>query len=138
MRRYVLDTGIASDLIYRRGDLYAIGRERVLGGATLGIALPALGELFAGVEYSQTRDANRIILIRNLEMLKLWPFDRDAAEEFGRLFAHLRRVGRPVPQIDIQIAAVAISLGNYTVVTKDSDFAAIPALKIEDWSKPSP
>lgn len=61
MRRYVLDTGIASDLIYRRGDVYEIGRERVLRGATLGIALPALGELFAGVEYSQTRDANRII-----------------------------------------------------------------------------
>jgi tRNA(fMet)-specific endonuclease VapC len=135
MRRYVLDTGVASDVIYRRGSAPTIARERINGGAAVGIALPAVGELFAGVEYSQTRDANRIILVRNLSSLKLWPFDRQAAQEFGRLFAQLKRIGRPMPQIDIQIAAVATSLGNCTVVTKDSDFAAIPGLAVEDWSK---
>jgi tRNA(fMet)-specific endonuclease VapC len=38
--------------------------------------------------------------------------------------------------IDVQIAAIALTLGNCTVVTKDSDFAAIPGLAIEDWSIP--
>ena len=37
-------------------------------------------------------------------------------------------------QIDMQLAAIALAFGNCTVVTKDSDFAAIPGLKIEDWS----
>ena len=134
MRRYVLDTGIASDLIFRRGNVHNIAVAKTKHGAALGVALPAVGELFAGAEYSQTRDANRKILMRDLSSLKLWPFDRQAAEEFGRLFAQLKRIGRPMPQIDIQIAAVAIALGNCTVVTKDSDFAAIPGLAIEDWS----
>jgi tRNA(fMet)-specific endonuclease VapC len=36
--------------------------------------------------------------------------------------------------IDIQIAAIALSLGNCTVVTKDSDFGAIPGIKVVNWS----
>jgi predicted nucleic acid-binding protein len=38
-------------------------------------------------------------------------------------------------QIDIQIGATAISLGNCTVVSADSDLRAIPALDVEDWTK---
>jgi tRNA(fMet)-specific endonuclease VapC len=37
-------------------------------------------------------------------------------------------------QIDIQIAAIALSLGNCTVVTADSDLAAIPGLRVENWA----
>ena len=44
---------------------------------------------------------------------------------FGRIFAELRRIGRPMQQIDIQIAAIALSLGNCTVVSADSDLAAV-------------
>jgi tRNA(fMet)-specific endonuclease VapC len=39
-------------------------------------------------------------------------------------------------QIDIQIAAIALSLGNCTVVSKDSDLAAVPGLEVENWSVP--
>ena len=37
-------------------------------------------------------------------------------------------------QIDIQIAAIALTLGRCTVVTKDTDFSAIPGLDVEDWT----
>jgi tRNA(fMet)-specific endonuclease VapC len=57
-----------------------------------------------------------------------------AAAEFGRLFAELRRVGRPMQQIDIQIAAIALSLGNCVVVSADSDLAAVPGLTVENWA----
>jgi tRNA(fMet)-specific endonuclease VapC len=40
-------------------------------------------------------------------------------------------------QIDIQIAAVACTLPNCTLVTKDSDFQAVPGLRITDWSEPA-
>jgi tRNA(fMet)-specific endonuclease VapC len=39
-------------------------------------------------------------------------------------------------QVDIQIAAIALTLGDCTVVTGDSDFSAIPGLDVEDWSIP--
>jgi len=35
---------------------------------------------------------------------------------------------------DIQLAAVAFSLGNCTVVTSDSDLSAIPGLRVENWT----
>ncbi len=96
--------------------------------------MPTLCELFAGVENSDTRDRNYVRLKHNLKRLSLWPLDRDATEEFGRLYALLKRNGRPMPQMDIQIAAIVLTLGNCTLVTKDSDFAAIPGLTIEDRS----
>jgi predicted nucleic acid-binding protein len=35
---------------------------------------------------------------------------------------------------DVQTAAIAVSLGKCIVVSKDSDFKAIPGLSVEDWS----
>lgn len=40
-------------------------------------------------------------------------------------------------QIDIQIAAIALTLGNCTVVTTDSDLSAVPGLPVENWTATS-
>lgn len=56
------------------------------------------------------------------------------AEEYGRIFAELRRAGRPIQQIDMQIGAVARTLPNCVVVTKDSDLGAISGVRIENWA----
>ena len=134
MTRYLLDTGIASDYINRRKQVFDRASRLAKAGARIGVCTPIVGELFSGVELSASRERNRSKLIHNLDSLTIWPFDLDAAEEFGRLFAILRRAGRPMQQIDIQIASVALSLGSCTVVTKDSDFSAVPGLDIENWA----
>jgi tRNA(fMet)-specific endonuclease VapC len=134
MKRYLLDTGIASDYINRRRGVYERAREARTQGHRIGITTPVLGELWYGIESSDTRARNAGRLERHLAHLTIWPHDVAAAEEFGRLFAELRRLGRPMQQIDVQIAAVALSLGNCTVVTKDSDLSAIPGLDVEDWT----
>ncbi len=36
--------------------------------------------------------------------------------------------------IDVQIAAIALNLGNCTVVSADSDLAAVPGLTVENWA----
>ncbi len=136
MRRYLLDTGSASDFIYRRGNVYSRAQARKTLGDVIGICVPVLGELWAGVELSATRARNLREVRRELPAFRLWPFEKAAAGEFGRLFAVLQRMGRPVQKVDLQIAAVAITLGNCTVVTRDSDFTAIPGLAVEDWFGP--
>lgn len=133
MKRLMLDTGVAGDYIFRRQNVYDRVRMAAAQGQKVGIAMPAIGELFAGIEHSQSRERNLDILKRSLHSLRPWPFDRQAAEEFGRLYAYLRSIGRPMQQIDVQIAAIALSLGSCTLVTRDSDFAAIPGLSIETW-----
>ncbi len=64
----------------------------------------------------------------------LAPYTPDAGRVYGRLFAELRRIGRPMGTIDIQIAAIALGLGNCTVVTTDTDLSAVPGLSVENWT----
>ena len=134
MTRYLLDTGIAQDFINcRHGVRERVDDERHLGHR-IGICVPVLGELWAGIEGSSSRDRNEVRLRRALSRLVVWPYTNEAAACFGRIFAELRRIGRPMQQIDIQIAAIALSLGNCTVVSVDSDLAAVPGLTVENWA----
>jgi tRNA(fMet)-specific endonuclease VapC len=136
MKRFLLDTGSAGDYINRRYGVLEKAKAAKKQGHKIGIGIPVLAELYAGVELSATAERNRLLLIRAMNSLFVWPFDKIAAQEYGRIFADLRRRGRPIQQIDIQIASIALTLGNCTVVTKDSDFNSVPGLKIVNWSSP--
>lgn len=134
MRRYLLDTGIAGDLIAKRKGVDGRVRQAVIQGYRVGICMPVLGELWAGMQGSASRERNIQRIKHALARLRIWPFDRKAAEGYGRIFAELKRLGRPMQQIDIQIAAIALSLGNCTVVSGDSDLAGVPGLSVENWT----
>ena len=134
MNRYLMDTGSASDFVNRRAGVPDRVRERLAAGDRVGIGTPVMGELLAGIELSASRQKNLDRPRHVIGSLVVWPFDHRAAQEYGRLFAVLRRIGRPMQQFDIQIAAVAFSLGNRVVVSKDSDLSAVPGLSIENWS----
>ena len=134
MRRFLLDTGIAGDYLNRRHDVYERSREAVARGDRVGIGLPVLAELWFGVENSSTREANAERLRRGLSDLIIWPLTEHAVEEYGRIAAALKRAGQPIGQIDMLIAAIALSLGNTTVVSGDSDLAAVPGLTVVNWA----
>ena len=134
MTRFLLDTGIAGDYIDRRRGVYERAREAVIRGDRVGIGLPVLAELWYGVENSSSRDRNAERLRRVLPDLVVWPLTEPAAEAYGRIAAQLRRAGRPMGKIDMLIAAIALSLGNTTVVSADSDLAAVPGLVVENWA----
>lgn len=134
-RRFLLDAGPAQDFLQSRDPVFARAKSEQRKGAKIGICFPTLGELLAGIELSKTRDENMKRLRRGLRDLILWPFDKAAAEEYGRVFATLRRIGRPMQHIDMQVAAVALTLGDCAVVTVDSDLFAVPGLSVVDWSK---
>jgi tRNA(fMet)-specific endonuclease VapC len=93
-----------------------------------------LGEFLHGIELSHTREKNLKIAQRGIQTVTIWPFDVTAAEEFGRLAALLKRIGRRMQIPDIQLAAVAFTLGDCTVVSSDSDLTAVPGLKVENWA----
>ena len=94
-----------------------------------------MGELIAGLQNSNDPQRHLAALWRNLDHLVLWTFDKAAAVEFGRVYAELRRSGRAMQVPDMQIAAIALSLGNGVVVSKDGDLRAVPRLTVEDWSQ---
>jgi tRNA(fMet)-specific endonuclease VapC len=46
----------------------------------------------------------------------------------------LRRAGRVISLVDMQLAAIAFTLGNCSVVTKDGDLSAVSGLQVENWA----
>lgn len=134
MTRFLLDSGIAGDLINRRHGVFERARQEVAKGNRIGIGVPVLAELVYGIESSASRERNMMALRSALTKLTVWPFDETAAFEYGRLAAELRRIGRPMQTVDIMIAAIARTLAHCTVVTKDSDLVAVPGLAIANWA----
>jgi tRNA(fMet)-specific endonuclease VapC len=132
--RFLLDTGSAADYIHRRRGVYERAREAIRSGHRIGIGLPVLAELWFGVESSSSRERNAATLRRVLPELIIWPLTGAAAEEYGRVAAQLKRIGRPIGKIDLLIAAIALSLGKTSVVTADNDLTVVPGLTVENWS----
>lgn len=136
MKRYLLDTGIAAHYMNRRKGVFERARSEVAKGNVIGVGTPVLGELFFGAENSASKDRNIQQLRKNVPSWRVWPYIESSAEEFGRLAALLVKIGRPMQQIDIMIAAIAFEIGNCTVVSADSDLFAVPGLDVEDWTQP--
>lgn len=63
------------------------------------------------------------------------PFDSVAAEQFARLVAERRRIGRPITTQDAQIAAIALANDMPLATRNTGDFEAIPGLALVDpWN----
>lgn len=133
-RLYLLDTGIAQDYQAKRRGVRdrAIAQRKL--GHRIGICVPVLGELWSGVECSSSRDRNLAQLRQALSTLLIWPYSVAAAEEYGRILAELKRIGRTIQQVDMQIGAIARTLPNCVVVSKDADLSAIPDITVENWA----
>jgi tRNA(fMet)-specific endonuclease VapC len=91
-----------------------------------------LGELYAGAEQSARIEEN----VRRVEVLaartKILFCDQDTTRTYGRIVAQLRKKGRPIPQNDIWIAAIALQHG-ITLLTRDGHFQNVDGLMIQGW-----
>jgi tRNA(fMet)-specific endonuclease VapC len=135
VKRYLLDTGIMGYFVNHRHGIDTHAQKVSRNGAKIGTCLTVIAELYFGVEFSDTRDDNLKKLRRAITGVVCWPFDLTAAEEYGRIAADLKRRGRVIGQNDIQIAAIAKSIGNCVLVSADSDFQDIPGLTVENWAE---
>ena len=133
-RRYLLDTNAVADLIYHRRGVRPRITTVKANGAKIGTCPPVIGELFAGASASLTKERNLRELDIGLRGLTIWPYHFRESVLFGELWAELKRLGRPMQVVDIQLAAVALALGDCTVITSDKDLNSIPNLQVENWA----
>ena len=61
------------------------------------------------------------------------PFDEAAALEFGRIGADLAARGMPIGELDILIAAHAVSAKAVLVTNNERHFARVRGLRVENW-----
>ena len=129
---YLLDTNHASKLMEGIEPLAARISSLQTKDIEFGISMTVLGELYYAAYASRRRELNLARIDYLLERVLLWPYDRAAAEEFGRIQAEQKAKGKPIPPTDAQIAAVA-RVYNLKVLTADHHFSLVDGVSVENW-----
>ncbi len=125
--KFLLDTNIV--IAFLTGDEHI---ERPDPTDQLYVSCTVIGEMFYGAFNSnQVREnTNRIVeFIRDIVSV---PCDDDTARVYGEIKTVLRKIGRPIPDNDIWIAAVALQ-HSLSLVSRDEHFAKIEQLNLVRW-----
>lgn len=125
MKSLLLDTNMY--VAFKRGDDDAVELLRLADEVHLSAIV--LGELLAGFAAGSREKRNREELTAFLESprIRIDAVDEGTADFYGRIFALLRRKGRPIPTNDLWTAATALQHG-LVLATRDDHFAAIEGL----------
>ncbi|MEM1012599.1 MAG: PIN domain-containing protein [Planctomycetota bacterium] len=131
-RSLLLDTNHATPLV--DGSPWMLKRLRE-EQANVVLCWPIVGELWAGVAGSsdRRRDENRQRLDLILTAIDVLPFDAAAARAFGQIKQQLKETGRPIPAIDIQLAAIAVTHA-MPILSADRHLSYVDSLQVIDWT----
>ncbi len=125
---YLLDTNIIIRLF--TGD--SAIQEKMLNGDNLFLPSPAIGELYYGAQKSGKVTENLHRTNTFVENHILLSCDLETAQWYGIIKERLRRKGRPIPNNDIWIAAIALQY-DLILVTRDAHFDEVESLQTERW-----
>lgn len=93
---------------------------------------PVVAELYYGA-YNSTKVAENVRVIDELiKKSTVLNCDADTAKLVGNIRHQLKIKGRPIPDNDIWIAALALQY-TLTLVTKDSHFSEVNHLQVISW-----
>lgn len=134
--QYVLDTDMCIYLL--NGDGRVKAKIAQVGVEVISVAIPTVGELYFGAYNSARVEANlaRIRAFLSAPGPMILPIDNASAECFGRFKAVLRRVGKPIDDMDLLVAGVAASHGLKLVTNNTGHFKRIADVSLENWLKP--
>ena len=109
------------------------GLTAQLGGAAR-LCMPwvVLGELHFGAQRAQRHEEALAQIHDFLKIAELLLPDQETSERNGRVKAELAQAGRPIPENDVWIAALALQY-QLPLATKDEHFAVVPHLRILHW-----
>ena len=130
---YLLDTNIVS-YYFRRSSVKLEARvNEALQNNTCAISVVTRAELRFGQAYLALGDARCQLIDRFLMTLPNIAWSTDAADRYGQLKAQLQRSGRPIGELDTQIAAHAMTENLILVTHNTKHFELIEGLQIADW-----
>jgi tRNA(fMet)-specific endonuclease VapC len=130
--KYLLDTNTC--IRYINGRAPQIREQmRLIADTDIAISTVTMGEMFAGSAKSQHPQRSRAKQDAFFVRFAQLAFDGAAADEFGRIRAHLEKAGTPIGPYDMQIAAIAVVHRLIVITHNTQEFGRIPWLEIEDW-----
>jgi tRNA(fMet)-specific endonuclease VapC len=126
--RFLLDT---SAVIALFAQVPAV-REYMVQANEVFVPSIVLGELYFGAQNSARPEMNLTRIDAFAESSAVLDCDSETARLYGQIKRHLQARGRPLPQNDIWIAAVAQQY-NLTLVTRDNHFTEVDGLLLAMW-----
>ena len=133
MTPYLLDTNILSYFLRdSHPGLYARMAE-VLDRKEALVSAITRAEVRFGQSRMTLEDKRRRRIDLLLEQLPTLPWTQAAADVYGPLKMQLQSIGRPIGEMDTQIAAHALAEDLILVTHNTRHFERIPGLKLEDW-----
>ena len=125
---YLLDTNIVIRMFSGEPTI----QEKMQYGTTVFLASPVIGELYYGAQKSDKVTENLHRINTFVEEHIFLPCDLETTQWYGIMKDQLQRKGRPIPNNDIWIAAIAMQRG-LILVTRDSHFDEVESLQTERW-----
>ena len=129
--RYLLDTNIVSELVKQpEGSLAK--RLAKMPREVFAISIVVAAELRYGVvRKASPKLAQRVEAV--LEGIDILPMEEPVDRHYGTIRAELSRMGLPIGQNDLFIAAHARALDLVLVTANVREFARVPGLVVENW-----
>jgi tRNA(fMet)-specific endonuclease VapC len=124
----LLDTNIIS--AWLKGES-AIA-DKIDNSAETYIPVIVVGELYYGAQYSTNVQKNTSNILKVTARYSVLHIDENTASFYGTIKAGLRKKGKPIPENDIWIAAIA-QQNELVLITRDKHFAEIDNLNTELW-----
>ncbi len=129
---FMLDTDICS-YILRERPVSVLEKFKKVEKSGLCISVITQAELLYGVERSSSKKINHTIVHDFISRLIVMDWNSKAAEKYATVRASLEEKGKPIGNMDMMIAAHALSI-NATIVTNNTrHFSQVPKLKCVNW-----
>lgn len=126
--RFLLDTNIIIALFAKDPVIH----EHIANSEEVFIPSIVLGELYFGA-YKSLKIQENLKRIDDFALSNtILACNTDTAKRYGDIKNRLKEKGRPIPENDIWVAAIAHQYA-LTLVTKDTHFGLVENLKMELW-----
>jgi tRNA(fMet)-specific endonuclease VapC len=131
--KYLLDSTVCIQILRSRSQDLA---KRIIKHAhgELGVSTVVAAELYYGAVSAGSRAKEELGRIRKLlSLTQVLPFNRTAAEHYGRLRFFLEEHACVIGSFDLLIASHALSLDVPVVTHNVREFQRVPGLRVETW-----
>jgi len=134
MPRYLLDTSVYSQPLRRRPVMTALERWQEVGDGACAIAHVTVGEIEWGLHYENNPQRWEKYTALLQDRLRSYETSAGVWSLFARMKSRQQRLGEPVSDLDLLIAATAKEQGLTVATLNSRDFSRIEGLAWENWS----
>lgn len=115
-----------------REEAHILEKLRGIPSEQIFVPVIVLGELHYGARKSARTEENLSRLEAFTENSNIVPCDAATARVYGSVREALRRKGRPIPENDVWIAAVALQ-HDLILASRDAHFEQVEGLRLDRW-----